>query len=171
MSPEDAAAHYRLVREAGLRCWVMGGWGVDALLGTQTRPHHDLDLLVLVEDLPRFHEVMTTAGFVRREVGEDENEWITLAGAEWPTAFIMSDAKGRDLDIHAVELSGRRVVPRCAVPWSFPDGALEGTGVIGETTVACLSIEGQIGAHTGYEPSEHHDMDMTALGRLRSRTA
>ena len=29
---------------AGLRSWVGGGWGVDALLGRQTRVHRDLDL-------------------------------------------------------------------------------------------------------------------------------
>lgn len=29
---------------AGLRTWVAGGWGVDALLGRQTRVHRDLDL-------------------------------------------------------------------------------------------------------------------------------
>jgi len=170
ISAEHAAALYERAYGAGIRCWVMGGWGVDALLGTQTRPHHDLDLLVLAEDLPRFDEVMTTAGFVQREVGEDENEWITLAGAEWPTAFVMSDASGCELDVHAVEISGRRAIPRCAVPWTFPDGALEGNGVIGGTTVACLSVEGQLGAHTGYEPSENHVRDMTVLTRLRGHS-
>lgn len=31
---------------ADLCCWVDGGWGIDALVGEQTRPHKDLDLVV-----------------------------------------------------------------------------------------------------------------------------
>ena len=34
------------LRAAGCRVWVAGGWGVDALVGRQTRPHRDLDLAV-----------------------------------------------------------------------------------------------------------------------------
>jgi lincosamide nucleotidyltransferase A/C/D/E len=30
--------------EAGCAVWVAGGWGVDALIGRQTRLHRDLDL-------------------------------------------------------------------------------------------------------------------------------
>jgi hypothetical protein len=30
--------------EAGCSVWVVGGWGVDALIGRQTRLHRDLDL-------------------------------------------------------------------------------------------------------------------------------
>ena len=30
--------------EAGCSVWVVGGWGVDALVGRQTRLHRDLDL-------------------------------------------------------------------------------------------------------------------------------
>jgi hypothetical protein len=32
--------------EAGCAVWVAGGWGVDALVGRQTRLHRDLDLAV-----------------------------------------------------------------------------------------------------------------------------
>lgn len=34
------------LREADCRAWVAGGWGVDALVGGQTRPHRDLDLAI-----------------------------------------------------------------------------------------------------------------------------
>lgn len=49
LSWEDAAALYRALSDAGVSCWVVGGWGVDALLGRQSRPHKDLDVLVLHE--------------------------------------------------------------------------------------------------------------------------
>lgn len=35
-----------LLSDADVETWVSGGWGVDALVGRQTRTHRDLDLLV-----------------------------------------------------------------------------------------------------------------------------
>ncbi|MGH8515394.1 MAG: nucleotidyltransferase domain-containing protein [Gammaproteobacteria bacterium] len=32
---------------------MVGGWGIDALLGAQTRPHKDLDLLIRLEDVAK----------------------------------------------------------------------------------------------------------------------
>ena len=34
------------LERAHLAVWIDGGWGVDAVLGTQTRDHHDVDLVV-----------------------------------------------------------------------------------------------------------------------------
>src|SRR4051794_25159397 len=34
------------LEEAGCRFWIAGGWGVDALVGAQTREHRDLDLAI-----------------------------------------------------------------------------------------------------------------------------
>jgi lincosamide nucleotidyltransferase A/C/D/E len=34
----------RALEAAGVRYWLEGGWGVDALAGRQTRPHRDLDI-------------------------------------------------------------------------------------------------------------------------------
>ena len=36
----------------------MGGWGVDALLHRETRPHKDLDLLVALGDLPTLWKLL-----------------------------------------------------------------------------------------------------------------
>jgi len=32
------------VRAVGCRFWIEGGWGIDALVGHQTRPHRDVDI-------------------------------------------------------------------------------------------------------------------------------
>jgi aminoglycoside-2''-adenylyltransferase len=40
---------------AGIEVWLDGGWGVDALLGRQTRPHAGLDIIVRVADLRKLH--------------------------------------------------------------------------------------------------------------------
>ena len=35
-----------VLRSNVVEAWVAGGWGVDALLGEQTREHRDLDILI-----------------------------------------------------------------------------------------------------------------------------
>src|SRR5579884_2713452 len=52
MSAEDAAAILDRLGAAGLTAWVDGGWAVDALAGRQTRTHDDLDLVVLLDEVP-----------------------------------------------------------------------------------------------------------------------
>jgi len=58
MKPEDAAELYSLLVDQGVGLWVDGGWGVDALLGEQTRPHKDLDIFVRLDDLATMIQVL-----------------------------------------------------------------------------------------------------------------
>ena len=51
LSAGDARTLYGALSAAGVRCWVVGGWGVDALIGQRTRPHKDLDVLALRQGL------------------------------------------------------------------------------------------------------------------------
>jgi lincosamide nucleotidyltransferase A/C/D/E len=44
MSSGDVVELLRLLETSGVEVYVDGGWGVDALLGEQTRPHSDLDI-------------------------------------------------------------------------------------------------------------------------------
>jgi Aminoglycoside-2''-adenylyltransferase len=48
------------LRDAGVAVWVDGGWGIDALVGEQTRPHGDLDIA-----LPTRHWARARAALVR----------------------------------------------------------------------------------------------------------
>jgi hypothetical protein len=48
---ERTASTWSLLEREGIRSWVIGGWGIDALVGRQTREHHDLDLFLLDDDL------------------------------------------------------------------------------------------------------------------------
>ena len=48
---EDVIELYSALRAEGIRVWVDGGWGIDALLGKQTRPHKDFDAIAAFEDL------------------------------------------------------------------------------------------------------------------------
>lgn len=46
MSAADVVGFVKLLREYGIEPCLDGGWGVDALLGRQTRLHADLDIAV-----------------------------------------------------------------------------------------------------------------------------
>jgi lincosamide nucleotidyltransferase A/C/D/E len=73
---------------ASVDVWLDGGWGVDALVGEQTREHEDLDLIVRDAHVPRMREVLAAHGFI--EVG----------GV--PQHFVLADERGRDVEIHPV---------------------------------------------------------------------
>jgi lincosamide nucleotidyltransferase A/C/D/E len=47
----------QLLNQNRIEVIIDGGWGVDALLGEQTRPHEDLDLAVFHEDVPKIRSL------------------------------------------------------------------------------------------------------------------
>lgn len=51
LSPKQAAGVFSGI---DARWWVAGGWAIDLLVGRQTRPHADLDILILRSDQPAF---------------------------------------------------------------------------------------------------------------------
>jgi lincosamide nucleotidyltransferase A/C/D/E len=52
-APEVFDVYVTLEKE-GVQIWIEGGWGVDALLGKETRPHKDLDIAIQWNDVQRF---------------------------------------------------------------------------------------------------------------------
>ncbi len=49
MTPAAMVELMQLFDSAAIEVWLEGGWGVDALLGTQTRPHEDVDIILRVQ--------------------------------------------------------------------------------------------------------------------------
>ena len=43
---KDAAVILNLAAEQGMKVFLDGGWGVDALIGRETRIHNDIDLFM-----------------------------------------------------------------------------------------------------------------------------
>jgi hypothetical protein len=46
MTAKEAIELYELFDQHGIKVWIDGGWGVDALLGHQTRKHNDYNVLL-----------------------------------------------------------------------------------------------------------------------------
>src|SRR3954454_15121378 len=64
-----------VLERAECRSWVAGGWGVDALVGRQTREHRDLDLAIDGE------QEASALAALRRLGYEVETDWRPAPGA------------------------------------------------------------------------------------------
>lgn len=77
------------IRGAGIPVWLDGGWGVDALVESQSRPHKDVDLIIAQNDSDRLTELLHEHGYRFKE-GRPEN-------------FVLADDTGNEIDIHIVD--------------------------------------------------------------------
>jgi lincosamide nucleotidyltransferase A/C/D/E len=171
---EDVIELYSGLRAEGVRVWVDGGWGIDALLGRQTRLHKDFDALVAFEDLPALTHFLGGRGFALKLIWEN-NRWapssepLALIGRERPaveaaTAFVLEDGSGCELDFHVVRFDEHgHGVPAWDNDNIFPPEAFAGVGTIGGRRVRCLSAEMQMRTHTGYELKESDIHDLRLL--------
>lgn len=134
---------------AHCRFWVAGGWGVDALVGRQTRAHRDLDLAIDADHEPVALDILSWLGYavdtdwrpVRVELVAPNRGWVDLH----PVAFDHA-GYGRQADVDG----GHFDYP----PEAFAEGMLGGV------PVPCLSREQQVRFHRGYEPrpTDVHDL-------------
>ena len=175
MHAEDVVELYTLLVEQGVQVWVDGGWGIDALLAEQTRPHKDFDALVRFDDLVTLADVLAERGFTLKEIWS-ENRWVGYpmqvpligraapAGSEVATAFVLRNGGGHELDVHVLTLAGDGSgIPAWNADQIYPPDALTGHGMILGTPVRCLSAPMQMRTHAGYELQAKDLQDLRLL--------
>ena len=144
----------QLFESAGIEVWLDGGWAVDALLGTQTRPHKDLDIILRAADLAGLREILSKRGFEIQKGGTESN-------------FVLADRSGLEVDVHVIVLDrdGNGVYRmQNGSDWIFPAAGFCEWGVVGGLSVRCLSPEVQVLCHAhGYVPTEKDLRDMELL--------
>ena len=153
MTAQDVVAIVDRLEAAGLSVWLDGGWGVDALLGRQTRAHDDLDLVVLLDEVPK----------LERELGELRYE---RAGGQPPMSFYSVDPDGRQVDSHPVAFDDQAdgiYLMEGGRSWRYPAAGFAGSGIVGGRPVRCLTPEVQALCHAGYELGETDLCDLRAL--------
>ena len=139
-----------------MRWWVDGGWGVDALVGVQTRAHGDLDLVVPGDDRGALEGALAAEGY-------------TVVADEPPARVVLGREGGGSVDVHLVTPDDEGGALQALVDgstWPYPPEVLSGTGDIGGRAVRCLSAEGQLLTHAGDVPD---DRDLSDIGVLRDR--
>jgi lincosamide nucleotidyltransferase A/C/D/E len=163
---KDVITIYQRLLDNGIQVWLTGGWGIDALLEEQTRPHKDLDVIMLLDDVVRTRELLGRDGYDLKELWS-ENRWtVDVLGTETATAFVLQDSEGREFDAHAIRLDDRgNGIPAWANDERlvFKREDLAGEGCIGGFTVRCLSPEMQVLCHTGYELPDKQLRDLKQL--------
>lgn len=154
MTPEALVDLLRLFQNVGIEVWLDGGWAVDAVLGNQTRPHKDVDIILRVTDLPKLRETLADRGFEIRNSGTESN-------------FVLADRSGIEVDVHAIvfDEEGNGVYRMAdGSDWIFPASGFSGRGVVQDVSVRCLSPEVQVLCHAhGYVPTEKDLRDMELL--------
>lgn len=147
MNSADVINLYKKLETMGIKILIDGGWGVDALLGKQTRPHEDLDIALQQKDVPELCKILEADGY--REVKRD---------SQWN--FVLGDPKGRKVDLHAFVLDERGNVVG-GIP--YPTASLTGTGSIDGQSVRCITADCQVKSHSGYELRDKDFKDVSAL--------
>ena len=154
MTPEALVDLLRLFESEGIEVWLDGGWAVDALLGAQTRPHKDVDIILRVADLPKLRDTLANRGFEIRNGGTESN-------------FVLADSSGLEVDVHAIvfDRDGNGVYRmENGSDWIFPAEGFSGRGLVQGVSVRCLSPEVQVLCHAhGYVPTEKDLRDMELL--------
>ncbi len=154
MTAVDLDRYLDLFDKLGITVWFDGGWGVDALLGEQTRRHADLDIVLESEDSTKLREALEELGFEDVET-DDQSPWN----------FVMGNGRGHHIDFHVVEfgVKGQGVYGPPANDETFPASSFTGRGVINGRPVHCLDAEFQIQSHTGYKIDRDDIHDVIAL--------
>jgi len=159
MSADDVLIVLDALDKTGVRVWLDGGWGVDALLGEQHRDHDDVDIVVELDDLDA---VVTALGECGYGVAEDFR----------PTRLVLRSRGDKHVDVHPVTFDKAGTGWQIAagpdgMDCPYPESGFT-TGSIASREVGCLAAELQVEHHRGYEPHEadRHDMKLLceALG-------
>ena len=149
MTATDAVNIIKLLEQHGIEVYIDGGWGVDALLGEQTRMHDDLDIALPHRFTPKLRELLETRGY--KDVPRDDTRDCN---------FVLGDDNGRLLDVHTYTFDedGKNIFGVAYEPHH-----LTGTGVINGCPVKCPPPDVMVEFHTGYDVDENDYRDTKAL--------
>lgn len=154
MTSRDVIDLYLCLERLGVNIWIDGGWGVDALLGAQSRSHKDLDIAIQQKDVPKLRDTLLEQGYkdIKMEIARDWN-------------FVLGDEQGREIDVHVVVFNsqGDGIYGPPENGEKYPMTSLTGSGQIEGRTVRCISPEWMVKFHSGYELNEKDFRDVSAL--------
>ncbi len=149
MTAENVIKIVELLNQNGIDVIIDGGWGVDALLGEQSREHEDLDVVVEHKDV-----------FLVRALLEERGYQDIPRNDTWECNFVLGNDQGHLVDIHSCTFdeAGNNVFGV-----EYPYDSLKGTGLINDYPVRCITPEWMVKFHTGYELNERDYRDVRLL--------
>jgi lincosamide nucleotidyltransferase A/C/D/E len=132
---------------------IAGGWGIDALIGAQSREHRDLDLAIRADALDVSLDALKSNGY------DVTTDWL-------PVRIELSDATSH-VDLHPLHYESDGSAWQAALDNARFIYPAEGwvVGRIGGHEVICLSAQQQRIFHAGYKLSDVARHDMALLER------
>ena len=155
MNLRQVLAILDIADELALTMFIAGGWGVDALVGHQTRSHNDLDVSLETAEAELLEATVADLGF------ELVVDWS-------PGRRAWQHPDGREIDVHPLDLDENgsyRLTTHDGQIFEMPPGSYV-TGTIGDRPVQCLAVHKQLEYHQGYEPADKDLHDLAILQRL-----
>ena len=148
MTAEDVIGIVKLLNQNSIEVIIDGGWGVDALMGKQTRTHQDLDVAVMHKDVPKIRALLESRGY--QDVPRDDT---------WECNIVLGDDEGHLFDLHSCTFdeAGNNIFGV-----KYPYDSLNGMGSINGFPVKCIPPEWMVKFHTGYEldDNDYHDVKL-----------
>jgi len=148
MTAQSAVEIIKLLEQSGIEVYVDGGWGVDALLGKQTRKHDDLDIALPHKFVPLLRQLLAARGY--KDIPRDDTRDCN---------FVLGDDNGNLVDVHSYTFdeSGKHIF---GVAYELHH--LTGHGVIDGYPVKTIPPDVMVEFHTGYEVDEndYHDVKL-----------
>lgn len=141
LDAETVLKIYSELTKSGASVWLDGGWGIDALLGEQSRPHDDVDLILQKADLDLACARLADFGFADVPV-DDTRPWN----------FVLGDEAGRriDMPVIVIDQNGDGIYGPVEHSQKYPASSLGTFGTISGKSVRCLSPQYQLESHLGY---------------------
>ena len=148
MTANDVIEFVQLLTQHDIDMVIDGGWGVDALLGEQTRLHSDLDIAVEHKDVPKIRALLEARDY--KDVPRDDTRDCN---------FVLGDDEGRLIDFHSYTFDAEG---KLIFGVEYPYASLTGTGVINGFPVKCIPPEWTVKFHTGYtlDEGDYHDVKL-----------
>lgn len=157
VTKEDLLSVLDILTNTKIRYWLDGGWGVDVLVGKQTREHRDIDInfdSLYTKDLLEIlkengYEVVVDWSPVRIELYHSLLGYIDIH-----PFFLNNDGTAKQADLEG--------------GWYEFEADIFGNAYFSGRCIPCISAKGQKLFHTGYEMREVDLHDIKLLEDLES---
>lgn len=141
-----------LLDELNIRYWVDGGWGVDVLIGRQTREHRDVDIDFDADFEGILIKTLEKAGY------EITTDWR-------PSRVELFHPRHGYIDIHPliIDQSSKAKQANPEGGWYYFEAQWFSKANFEGRTIPCISLEAQKLFHSGYELREVDKDDLKSL--------
>jgi lincosamide nucleotidyltransferase A/C/D/E len=157
MRARDVLAVASVIASVTGRWWVAGGWGVDALVGRQTRGHRDLDVVVDQDRRELDAVIAALAHLGLHHLAERHTPRSVTPLRVW-----LGDGTGHNVDLLPVNLNASPFRAAKGAPAAFA------TGLVADAQIPCLSVAFQIEHHWMYRDrsTDRHDLRLLTAGAV-----